>query len=107
MALNGIYDEMDALGVLRQAVTEVLTGRRRDRLVVRRGFAVLLHLVSQVDKTLPVYFLETGKHFPETLAYVETLERHLGLTNIRWLRPDPKDIARFDPEGRPVGDRSR
>ena len=49
--------------------------------------------------TLPVYFLETGKHFPETLDYVATLEKHLGLTNVRWLRPDPKDIARFDPNG--------
>ena len=60
---------------------------------------MLLHLVSLVDKSLPVYFLETGKHFPETLRYVETLRVHLGLTNIRWLRPDPKDIARFDPRG--------
>jgi phosphoadenosine phosphosulfate reductase len=55
--------------------------------------------VSLVDKTLPVYFLETGKHFPETLQYVETLKAHLGLSNIRWLQPDPKDVARFDPHG--------
>ncbi len=26
--------------------------------------SVLLHMVAQVDQTLPVYFLETGKHFP-------------------------------------------
>lgn len=99
LALNGLYDEMDALGVLRHAVTEVL----KDDIAIVSSFgadsAVLLHLVSQVDKTLPVYFLETGKHFPETLQYVETLKSHLGLSNIRWLRPDPKDLARFDPRG--------
>ena len=99
MALNGLYDEMDALGVLRHAVSDVL----KDDVAIVSSFgadsAVLLHLVSLVDKSLPVYFLETGKHFPQTLAYVETLERHLGLSNIRWLRPDPKDLARFDPKG--------
>jgi len=99
LALNGLYDEMDALGVLRHAVTEVL----KDDIAIVSSFgadsAVLLHLVSQVDKALPVYFLETGKHFPETLQYVETLKSHLGLSNIRWLRPDPKDLARFDPRG--------
>ena len=102
MALNGLYDEMDALGVLKHAVTEVL----RDDIAIVSSFgadsAVLLHLVSLVDKTLPVYFLETGKHFPETLQYVETLKAHLGLSNVRWLRPDPKDIARFDPHGNAV-----
>jgi len=99
LALNGLYDEMDALGVLRYAVTDVL----RDDVAIVSSFgadsAVLLHLVSLVDASLPVYFLETGKHFPETLQYVETLRTHLGLTNVRWLRPDPRDLARFDPRG--------
>jgi phosphoadenosine phosphosulfate reductase len=56
-------------------------------------------MVSVVDRNLPVFFLETGKHFPETLHYVDTLQKLLGLTDVRWLRPDPKDIARFDPRG--------
>ena len=60
---------------------------------------VLLHMVAQVDKSLPVYFLETGKHFPETLAYVETLKDRLGLSNLRVLHPDARDLARFDPDG--------
>jgi phosphoadenosine phosphosulfate reductase len=99
LALNGLYDEMDALGVLRYAVTDVL----REDVAIVSSFgadsAVLLHLVSLIDRSLPVYFLETGKHFPETLHYVETLRTHLGLSNVRWLRPDSKDLARFDPRG--------
>ncbi|MEN7548905.1 phosphoadenylyl-sulfate reductase [Rapidithrix thailandica] len=31
--------------------------------------ATLLHIISQIDKNIPVYFLNTGYHFPETLAY--------------------------------------
>ncbi len=99
MALNGIYDEMDGVGVLRHAVGELLPGDIAIVSSFGADSSVLLHMLAQVDPTLPVYFLETGKHFPETLAYVRTLEKHLGLTNVQWLRPDPKDLARFDPNG--------
>ena len=99
MALNGMFDEMDGVSVLRQAVTELLPGDIAIVSSFGADSSVLLHMLAQVDPTLPVYFLETGKHFPETLDYVRTLEKHLGLTNVRWLRPDPKDLARFDPSG--------
>ena len=29
----------------------------------------LLHILSRWDRSLPVYFLNTGYHFPETLAF--------------------------------------
>jgi phosphoadenosine phosphosulfate reductase len=98
LSLNGMFDEMDGVAVLKQA-TQILP----DDLAIVSSFgadsAVLLHMVAQVDKSLPVYFLETGKHFAETLDYVETLKSTLGLTNVVALVPDPKDIARFDPSG--------
>jgi len=99
MALNGMFDEMDGLAVLRQAATELLPGDLAIVSSFGADSSVLLHMVAQVDPSLPVYFLETGKHFAETLNYVETLKRHLGLTNVRALKPDPKDVARFDPRG--------
>ncbi|MBI4920596.1 MAG: phosphoadenylyl-sulfate reductase [Devosia nanyangense] len=99
MALNGMFDEMDGVAVLRQAVADLLPGDIAIVSSFGADSSVLLHMVAEVDRALPVYFLETGKHFAETLAYVETLKAHLGLSNIRWLRPDPKDIARFDPRG--------
>jgi phosphoadenosine phosphosulfate reductase len=61
--------------------------------------AVLLHLVSRVDPTIPVLFLETGKHFPETLAYRDLLVEKLGLTSIVSLTPDPEDLASKDESG--------
>ena len=99
MSLNGMFDEMDGVSVLRQATEHLLPG---DLAIVSSFGAdsvVLLHMVAQVDKTLPVYFLETGKHFPETLDYVETLKQQLGLANVVALHPDAKDLARFDPKG--------
>ena len=99
MALNGMFDEMDGVGVLRQAVTDLLPGDIAIVSSFGADSAVLLHMVAEVDPTLPVLFLETGKHFAETLDYVETLKRQLGLTNVIALRPDAKDLARFDPNG--------
>jgi phosphoadenosine phosphosulfate reductase len=99
VALNGMFDEMDALGVLRHAVTEILPGDVAIVSSFGADSAVLLHLVSQVEPDLPIYFLETGKHFPETLAYVETLKRRLGLTHVVAVHPDPSDLRRFDPDG--------
>ncbi|MEQ1900781.1 MAG: phosphoadenylyl-sulfate reductase [Devosia sp.] len=99
MALNGMFDELDGVGVLRQAVTDLLAGEIAVVSSFGADSSVLLHMVAEVDPTLPVYFLETGKHFPETLDYVRTLEKRLGLANVRWLTPDPRDVARFDPEG--------
>jgi phosphoadenosine phosphosulfate reductase len=40
----------------------------------------LLHLVSRVRPDLPVIFLDTGYHFPETLAYRDQLVEQFGLT---------------------------
>ncbi|MHA6690157.1 phosphoadenylyl-sulfate reductase [Devosia sp. A449] len=99
VALNGMFDEMDAVGVLRYATSEVLPGDLAIVSSFGADSAVLLHLVAQVDPSMPVYFLETGKHFAETLAYVETLKQHLGLINVHAIHPSPADVARFDPKG--------
>lgn len=60
--------------------------------------AVLLHLVSEIDRDLPVLFLETEMLFPETLAYQERLADTLGLTDVRLIRPDPTHLAAEDPD---------
>ena len=99
LALNGMFDEMDAVAVLRQAAHEILPGDLAIVSSFGADSAVLLHLVAQVDPSLPVYFLETGKHFAETLDYVETLKKQLGLSNVIAIHPDPADIKRFDPNG--------
>jgi phosphoadenosine phosphosulfate reductase len=59
--------------------------------------AALLSLVATVDASIPVLFLDTGRHFPETLAYRQKLARVLGLTDVRDISPDAADIARVDP----------
>lgn len=98
VALNGMFEEKDAASVLKQAID--LLG---EELAIVSSFGadsiVLLHMVAEADRTLPVLFLDTQKHFEETLEYVERVRRELGLSNITALRPDHTDVARFDPDG--------
>jgi phosphoadenosine phosphosulfate reductase len=61
--------------------------------------ALLLALVAEIDPALPVIFLDTGQHFPETLAYRDTLARALGLRDLRTIRPDAVALAAQDPAG--------
>jgi phosphoadenosine phosphosulfate reductase len=59
--------------------------------------AVLLHMVSQIRKDLPVLFLDTGQLFGQTLDYRKQLAAQLGLTDVRDLRPSFADLATQDP----------
>jgi phosphoadenosine phosphosulfate reductase len=43
-------------------------------------------------------FVDTGQHFPETLAYRDQLVERLGLTNIVSTAPDAAVLAAEDPE---------
>jgi phosphoadenosine phosphosulfate reductase len=41
--------------------------------------ALLLHLIHKISPKHPIYFLETGYHFEETLAYKDRLQKLLSL----------------------------
>ena len=49
--------------------------------------AVLLHMVADIDRDLPVLMINSLMLFEETLDYQRTLARHLGLTNVQHLQP--------------------
>ncbi len=101
-ALNARFADASAEEILRAVLVDgVLGSDSRIALVSSFGAesAVLLHLASGVDADVPVLFLETGKHFPETLAYRDTLVERMGLTNLVNLRPDADLLAAKDESG--------
>ncbi|HEX8486819.1 phosphoadenylyl-sulfate reductase [Sphingomonas sp.] len=61
--------------------------------------AVLLHMVAQIDRDVPVIFTNTQKIFGETLAYRDGLAERLALTDLRVFRPDPRLLAAKDATG--------
>ncbi len=60
--------------------------------------AVLLDMVARLDRALPVVFVDTGRLFPETLAYRDILVERLGLTGVRTVAADGARVARVDPD---------
>ena len=97
--LNNLFRGTDTPEMLRSVLGDKLLG---DVAVVSSfgaESAVLLHLLAAVDKAVPVIFLETHKHFPETLAYRDELVAHLGLTNLLIVEPDMELIAKKDDNG--------
>src|ERR1044072_8387193 len=84
-------------------VAEAIELAFKGRLAVVSSFgaeaAVLLHLVAQVDKATPILFLDTGKHFLETLTYRDILVGRFGFTEARSRHPAPADLAREDAAG--------
>lgn len=55
--------------------------------------SALLHLATQIQPDLPVLFIDTGYHFPETISFAEELNRKLKINLITY-RPllSPTDI---------------
>jgi phosphoadenosine phosphosulfate reductase len=58
---------------------------------------VVLHMVREIFPEIPVIFLETGYHFPETLAYRDRIaaEWNLNLVNVQAERTVAQQEAEF------------
>jgi phosphoadenosine phosphosulfate reductase len=61
--------------------------------------ALLLHFLAEIDRSVPVLFLDTGKHFDETLMYRDILAGRFAFTDFRAIEPDFAAIAQHDPDG--------
>ncbi|MEZ5708404.1 MAG: phosphoadenylyl-sulfate reductase [Blastomonas sp.] len=97
--LNNMFRGQDSAEMLRTLFSEDLVGDIAIVSSFGAESAVLLHLVASVDPNIPVLFLDTEKHFPETLAYRDTLVERLGLANLVILSPDSTDLETRDGNG--------
>lgn len=98
-ALNAALGDLPAEDVLRVVLTDVFPGRIALVSSFGAESAVLLHLASRIDPAVPVVFVDTGRLFPETLAYRDTLIARLGLTDVRMVGPDAATMEAADPYG--------
>lgn len=60
---------------------------------------VLLHLAAQIKPDVPVIFLDTEKHFAQTLSYRKKVIAFLGLTNVINVHPDRDELDDKDASG--------
>jgi phosphoadenosine phosphosulfate reductase len=91
------YGGLDAHGLIALSIEELFPGRIAMVSSFGAESAVLLHLLSEVDRHTPVVFLDTGRLFAETLEYRTTLTNRLGLTDVRTILPDAERLALNDP----------
>lgn len=91
-ALAERYDGLDGADLLRPMIDQAFPGR----IAVTSSFgaeaALTLLWAAEVDPAVPVIFLDTGKHFPETLAYRDQLVARLGLSDVRLVTPASQDL---------------
>ncbi len=56
---------------------------------------VLLHMLSRIDKDIPVVFINTGFHFPATLKFRDEVMARFGLTRLIDLQSEvPKSLQK-------------
>jgi phosphoadenosine phosphosulfate reductase len=59
---------------------------------------IIAFWLKKMEVDVPILFLETQKHFPETLRYVKEVTAQLDL-NVQWLSPDPALVKKIDENG--------
>lgn len=97
--LNVRYSGRSAADVLKFVLNGAAFGRTALVSSFGAESVVLLHLVSEIDRSVPILFLDTEMLFPETLDYQRELSTQLGLTDVRVLRPERGKLLRRDPDG--------
>jgi phosphoadenosine phosphosulfate reductase len=98
-ALQAAYGELAPQEIIAAAVNQFWTGEVAAVSSFGADSAVLLHMIAEVDRSVPVVFLDTGKHFGETLEYRDQLVADLGLRNLKVIHPLEKNLAAKDPDG--------
>ncbi len=92
------FGALDPQKLLRFSIEDLFPGQIALVSSFGADSAALLHMAAQIDKALPVLFLETGVLFPETLAYRDRLIELLGLSNVISIAPSKALLAAEDPE---------
>src|SRR5260221_8920433 len=71
--LEGLFGQAPPVEIVAAAVRDLFPGQIAVVSSFGADSAVLLHLVAAVDRATPVLFIDTRRHFAETLAYPDPL----------------------------------
>lgn len=54
----------------------------------------MLHILSEIDKSIPIYFINTGFHFPDSLRFRDEIGQKFGLNIVDLHSQTPKNLQR-------------
>lgn len=98
VALDERYRALSADGLVRAVIADEIVTNLALVSSFGADSAVLLHLVRQIAD-VPLIFVNTHKHFGETLAYRDELVERLVFTRLIVARPDVAALAVTDTTG--------
>ncbi len=96
--LNRRYSHHAAHDVLTHALTDPQVGYAAMVSSFGAESVVLLHMLSTIDRTVPVLFVDTEMLFPETLTYQTEVAERLRLTGVQIITPDRDETFLEDGE---------
>ena len=96
---EAVQEQSDAETILRNALHDPQLGRVAMVSSFGAESVVLLHMAAQIDRHIPVIFLDTEMLFAETLEYQRKVAFHLGLKDLRVITPDRNAVLREDVDG--------
>lgn len=99
-ALNAKFTQAAAQDILIHALSDPEVGPTALVSSFGADSVVLLHMLSVVDRTAPVLFIDTEMLFPETLDYQREIADSLRLTGVRVIRPDRDETFLNDSNNR-------
>ena len=94
--LSSKYNNLKGQDLLRPLIKEEFSGRIALVSSFGTESAVLLQMVAAIDPAVPIIFIDTGKHFTQTLRYKDKLISDLGLKEVRLVRPNAVELAHAD-----------
>ena len=96
---NILHAKSSAQTVLKHALQDVLIGKTALVSSFGAESIVLLHMAAEIDRSVPVIFLNTEMLFEETLRYQKDVAEALGLTDVRMITPLRAELLEKDVDG--------
>jgi len=96
--LNEANKHRSATGVMEAALASGELGKLAMVSSFGAESVVLLHMLSVIDRSAPVLFIDTEMLFAETLDYQIELSERLMLSNVQVVRADRSEVFARDPD---------
>lgn len=93
---NLIHRRSDAQTVLAHALSDSLIGKTALVSSFGAESIVLLHMISLIDNSTPIIFLNTEMLFEQTLRYQREVTDYLNLTDVRVVSPTRESLILHD-----------
>lgn len=94
-----LHLKSDAQSVLAHALDDLAIGPVAMVSSFGADSVVLLHMISQIAPDTPVLFVDTEMLFDATLTYQRDVAAHLGLSDIRVVKPARETLLERDVDG--------